>query len=37
MGTAAAHALDLADREPVAAVNMGELQLRLRDNLERTD
>jgi hypothetical protein len=37
MGTAAAHALDLAGSEPVAAVNMSELQRRLRDNLERTD
>jgi hypothetical protein len=37
MGTAAAHALDLAGSEPVTAVNMGELQRRLRDNLERTD
>jgi FAD dependent oxidoreductase len=37
MGTAAAHALDLAGSQPVAAVNMSELQRRLRDNLERTD
>ncbi len=37
MGTAAAHALDLAGSEPVAAVSMSELQRRLRDNLERTD
>jgi hypothetical protein len=37
MGAAAAHALDLAGTKPVTAVNMGELQKRLHDNLERTD
>ena len=37
MGTAAAHALDLADGGPVAAVDMAALQQRLRDNLERKD
>jgi hypothetical protein len=37
MGTAAAHALDLAGGNAVHAVNMGRLQERLRDNLERTD
>jgi hypothetical protein len=37
MGTAAAHALDLAGSGPVTAVDMGELQRRLRDNLDRTD
>ena len=37
MGTAAAHALDLAADGAVHAVNMGELQRRLYDNLERTD
>ena len=37
MGAAAAHALDLAGTDPVPAVNMSELQGRLRDNLERTD
>ena len=37
MGAAAAHALDLAGDRPVTAVNMGELQRRLHDNLERTD
>lgn len=37
MGAAAAHALDLAGNGAVAAVNMAELQRRLRDNLERTD
>jgi hypothetical protein len=37
MGAAAAHVLDLAGTKPVTAVNMGELQKRLHDNLERTD
>ncbi len=37
MGAAAAHALDLAGDGAVHAVNMGELQRRLHDNLERTD
>ena len=37
MGTAAAHALDLAGDEPVGAVNMSTLQDRLHDNLVRTD
>jgi hypothetical protein len=37
MGAAAAHALDLAGTDSVAAVNMAELQRRLHDNLERTD
>ena len=37
MGTAAAHALDLAGNSAVAAVNMDELRERLHDNLERTD
>jgi len=37
MGTAAAHALDLAGDGPVMQVDMKELQRRLHDNLERTD
>jgi hypothetical protein len=37
MGTAAAHALDLAGDRPVSAVDMSALQQRLRDNLERMD
>jgi FAD dependent oxidoreductase len=37
MGTAAAHALDLAGGSAVADVDMPQLQQRLRDNLERTD
>jgi hypothetical protein len=37
MGTAAAHALDLAGTSAVHAVNMSELQRRLHDNLERRD
>jgi len=37
MGTAAAHVLDLAGAGAVHAVNMGDLQKRLHDNLERTD
>ena len=37
MGTAAAHALDLAGGGAVAAVDMAKLQRRLHDNLERKD
>jgi hypothetical protein len=37
MGTAAAHALDLAGQGAVTQVDMHELQRRLVDNLERTD
>jgi len=37
MGTAAAHALDLADGDAVTNVDMQELQERLHDNLERKD
>jgi len=37
MGTAAAHALDLAGGGPVSSVSMDELQKRLHDNLERKD
>jgi hypothetical protein len=37
MGTAAAHALDLAGATPVTAVDIDALQKRLYDNLERTD
>jgi hypothetical protein len=37
MGTAAAHALDLAGDRPVINVDVNELQQRLYDNLERTD
>lgn len=37
MGTAAAHALDLAGSGGVDAIDMAVLQRRLRDNLERTD
>jgi hypothetical protein len=37
MGTAAAHALDLAGGNAVHAVNMSQLQERLHDNLERSD
>jgi hypothetical protein len=37
MGTAAAHALDLAGEQPVTQVSMTKLQQRLYDNLERTD
>ncbi|HET7133630.1 MAG TPA: FAD-dependent oxidoreductase [Gammaproteobacteria bacterium] len=37
MGMAAAHAASLAGTGPIHAVNMGELQAGLRDNLERTD
>jgi FAD dependent oxidoreductase len=37
MGTAAAHALDLAGGEALAAVDTQELQRRLAENLERVD
>jgi hypothetical protein len=37
MGTAAAHALDLAGRGPVHAIDLQALQARLKDNLDRTD
>jgi hypothetical protein len=37
MGCAAAHALDLAGSRPVHAINLPELQTRLRENLERMD
>lgn len=37
MGTAAAHALDLAGTASVASIDMAALQQRLHDNLERTD
>lgn len=37
MGTAAAHALDLAGTSSVASLDMAALQQRLHDNLERTD
>jgi hypothetical protein len=37
MGTAAAHALDLANGSPLSAVDMGALQKRLTDNLDRAD
>lgn len=37
MGTAAAHALDLAGDSPVSSVNLADLQTRLHDNLERMD
>jgi hypothetical protein len=37
MGTAAAHALDLAGNEPVTQLDMRVLQQRLHDNLERKD
>jgi FAD dependent oxidoreductase len=37
MGTAAAHALDVADGAPVLQADMIELRKRLHDNLERTD
>jgi hypothetical protein len=37
MGAAAAHALDLAGRQPVHAVDMAALQKRLSDNLDRRD
>jgi len=37
MGAAAAHALDLAGAGSVHQLDLGKLQRRLRDNLERTD
>jgi 2-polyprenyl-6-methoxyphenol hydroxylase-like FAD-dependent oxidoreductase len=37
MGTAAAHALDVADGAPVMQADIVRLQERLHDNLERTD
>ena len=37
MGTAAAHALDLAGTGAVHEVDLKQLQTRLRDNLERRD
>jgi hypothetical protein len=37
MGTAAAHALDLADGSPLAAIDLYMLQKRLTDNLDRVD
>ncbi|MBX5459698.1 MAG: FAD-dependent oxidoreductase [Steroidobacteraceae bacterium] len=37
MGTAAAHALDLAGAGSLHAVDLASLQKRLRDNLDRTD
>lgn len=37
MGTAAAHALDLAGDGAVGAIDLGALQRRLHDNLERSD
>jgi hypothetical protein len=37
MGTAAAHALDLARSGSVHDIDLGKLQARLRDNLERKD
>jgi hypothetical protein len=37
MGAAAAHALDLAGAGPVTRIDLGKLQRRLRDNLDRTD
>jgi hypothetical protein len=37
MGTAAAHALDLAGAKPVHRIDLKKFQRRLRDNLERTD
>ena len=37
MGAAAAHALDLAGSRPVHEIDMGELQRRLSDNLDRRD
>jgi len=37
MGAAAAHALLLANGAAVADVDLGTLQARLHDNLERTD
>ena len=37
MGTAAAHALDLAGKGSVHAIDLENLQERLRDNLDRKD
>ncbi len=37
MGTAAAHALDLAGTRPVHEIDLDQLQTRLHDNLERKD
>jgi hypothetical protein len=37
MGTAAAHALDLAGAASVHEIDLAKFQQRLRDNLERTD
>jgi len=37
MGTAAAHALDMAGSKPVHQINLGTFQQRLRDNLDRRD
>jgi hypothetical protein len=37
MGTAAAHALDLAGSGPVHAIDLNAFQQRLHDNLDRTD
>jgi hypothetical protein len=37
MGTAAAHALDLANGLPLSAIDLGALQKRLTDNLDRVD
>jgi hypothetical protein len=37
MGAAAAHALDLAGSDPVHRIDMGQLQKRLADNLDRCD
>jgi hypothetical protein len=37
MGTAAAHALDLAGENGIDSIDLTELQQRLHDNLERTD
>jgi hypothetical protein len=37
MGTAAAHALDLAGSAPVHQIDLKKFQARLRDNLDRRD
>jgi hypothetical protein len=37
MGMAAAHTLDLAGRGSVHEIDIHQLQLRLKDNLDRTD
>jgi hypothetical protein len=37
MGTAAAHALDLAGKRSVHEIDLAEFQKRLYDNLERED